>query len=115
MNMLNNNLLIKNERLNEEITSYFLYQIIKGKTICDDLVYINPQNGYKITRYIENVRCCNPFNYSDLMICMRKLRDFHSLNLKVNHIFDIFERRKDFPLFEFPIIPIINASSFLLN
>ena len=29
-------------------------------------------------------------------------------------IFDIFERRKDFPLFEFPIIPIINASSFLI-
>ena len=69
-----------------------VYQAIKGKALCDDLVYINPQNGYKIAKFIENVRCCDPFNDDDLKICMKKLRQFHAMKLKVNHDFDIFER-----------------------
>lgn len=69
-----------------------VYQAIKGKGLCDDLIYMNPQNGYKITKYIENVRCCDPFNREDLKICMKKLRNFHAMKLKVSHVFDIFER-----------------------
>ena len=69
-----------------------VYQEIKGKALCDDLVYINPQNGYKIAKFIENVRCCDPFSDEDLKICMKKLRKFHVMKLKVNHVFDIFER-----------------------
>lgn len=69
-----------------------VYQAIKGKGLCDDLIYINPQNGYKVTKFIENVRCCDPFNDDDLKICMKKLRKFHAMKLKVNHVFDIFER-----------------------
>ena len=69
-----------------------VYQEIKGKALCDDLVYINPQNGYKIAKFIENVRCCDPFSDEDLKICMKKLRKFHAMKLKVNHVFDIFER-----------------------
>lgn len=68
------------------------YQTIEGKELCEDLVYINPQNGYKIARFIENVRCCDPFNDVDLKICMKKLRKFHAMKLKVNHVFDLFER-----------------------
>ncbi len=67
-----------------------VYQAISGKGICDDPIYINIKSGYKITKYIENVRCCNPFCISDLKVCMRKLRKFHSMGLKVDHEFDIF-------------------------
>ena len=69
-----------------------VYNTIAGLELCDDLVYINPINGYKITRYIENIRCCDPENVEDLEICMKKLRQFHSMKLKVPHVFDIFER-----------------------
>lgn len=69
-----------------------VYQTIKGKELCEDIAYINPKNGYKIARYIENVRCCDPFNDTDLKICMKKLRKFHAMKLKVNHVFDLFER-----------------------
>lgn len=69
-----------------------VYQAIKGKGLCDDLVYMNPINGYKIAEFVENVRCCDPFNDDDLKICMKKLRQFHAMKLKVNHVFDIFER-----------------------
>ena len=60
--------------------------------ICDDNVYMNPENGFKITRFIEGARNCDPKNQKDLEICMKKLRDFHDMKLSVPHTFDIFER-----------------------
>ena len=67
-----------------------VYQTIKDKGISDEIVYINPDNGYKITRFIDNARVCNADNVSDLKLCMDKLRTFHSMGLKVDHEFDIF-------------------------
>lgn len=69
-----------------------VYQAIKGKKICDNIVYINPKNGYKITEFIENSRVCNPKNNEDLKKCMKFLREFHSKKLKVSHEFNIFEQ-----------------------
>ena len=69
-----------------------VYQTIDGKHICDDIVYINPENGYKITEYLKGARVCNPLNYEDVIKCMEKLRAFHELKLKVNHEFDIFKQ-----------------------
>lgn len=67
-----------------------VYQVIEGKHICDDIAYINPQNGYKITEFLEGARVCNPLNYEDVKKCMMRLHAFHDLKLKVNHEFDIF-------------------------
>lgn len=67
-----------------------VYDVIAGKGICDNVIYINPDNGYKITEYIENSRVCDANDNNDLSICLKKLREFHALNLKVDHTFDIF-------------------------
>ena|GEM_PF-6531907 len=67
-----------------------VYQTIDGKHICDDIAYINPGNGYKITEFLEGARLCDPSNYEDVKKCMRRLRSFHEMKLKVNHEFDIF-------------------------
>ncbi len=67
-----------------------VYQLINGKGICDNVIYINPQNGYKITEYIENAKVCDPFNKNDVIKCMNKLKRFHSMKLKVSHEFDLF-------------------------
>ena len=67
-----------------------VYQTIDGKNICDDIAYINPENGYKITEFLEGARVCDPSNYEDVKKCMKRLRDFHEMKLKVNHEFDIF-------------------------
>lgn len=69
-----------------------VYGVIKDKAICDDIVYMNPLNGYKITKYLESSRVCSADSEEDLIRCMKKLRDFHALNLKVNHEFDIFKQ-----------------------
>lgn len=70
----------------------FVYQAIMDYKISDDVIYINPDNGYKLTRFIENVRCCDADSVADLEKCMAKLRDFHNMKLKVDHSFDIFEK-----------------------
>ncbi|MCR5811598.1 MAG: NTP transferase domain-containing protein [Lachnospiraceae bacterium] len=67
-----------------------VYKAISGLGLCDDPVYINPENGYKITAFLDNVRTCNPDNLDDLRRCMDKLREFHSMHLTVDHTFDIF-------------------------
>lgn len=68
-----------------------VYQELKGKSICDDIVYINSNNGYKITEYLEEARVCDAKNVEDLKKCMIKLKEFHKQNLYVEYEFDIFE------------------------
>lgn len=67
-----------------------VYRIIAGKGIGDNNIYINPENGYKITEFIENSRVCNPQERDDVAKCMKKLRAFHDMNLIANHEFDLF-------------------------
>lgn len=67
-----------------------VYRTIDEKHICDDIAYINPENGYKITEFLEDARVCDPLNYEDVKKCMKRLHAFHDLKLKVNHEFDIF-------------------------
>ena len=67
-----------------------VYQTIAGRKICDEIAYINPESGYKITEYLEGARVCNAENEEDLQKCMKKLREFHGQKLKVDHSFDLF-------------------------
>lgn len=68
-----------------------VYELIRKYKICDDIVYINGKNGYKITKYIENSRNCDINNENDLKKCMKKLKEFHNLKLKVEHEFDVYK------------------------
>ena len=67
-----------------------VFNTISGKGLCDDPVYINPKNGYKITKFLEGVRTCDAGNDNDIKRCMEKLRQFHDMKLQVDHIFDIY-------------------------
>lgn len=69
-----------------------VYHTIDGKRICDDIAYINPENGYKITEFLENARVCDPMDPEDVSRCMKKLREFHEMGLSVEHEFHIFEQ-----------------------
>ncbi len=69
-----------------------VFSSLKGKGLCDDPVYINPKNGYKITKFLEGIRTCDPYSDDDLMRCMRLLKKFHDMKLEVNHTFDLFEK-----------------------
>lgn len=67
-----------------------VYHAIYGKHICDDIAYINPETGYKITEFLEGARVCDPLEPKDVAACMKRLRQFHEMRLHVSHTFDIF-------------------------
>ena len=67
-----------------------VYQMIAGRKICDEIAYINPENGYKITEYLDGARVCDAEKEEDLQKCMKKLREFHGQKLRVDHSFDLF-------------------------
>ncbi len=67
-----------------------VYSVIRGKGLCDDPVYLDAETGYKITRYLPDVRVCDPADEADLRLCMQKLRQFHGMRLQVGHSFDVW-------------------------
>lgn len=67
-----------------------VYRLIQGRGLCEDVLYINPDTGYKLSRFFEGARTCDPLNPKETSACMEKLRAFHELGLKVDHSFDIF-------------------------
>lgn len=69
-----------------------VYATISGKGLCDDVIYMSPENGYKITAFWENARSCDGKNMADVARCMKKLREFHNLGLRVDHEFDLFRQ-----------------------
>lgn len=69
-----------------------VYSAISGLGFCDEPVFIDPQHGYKITRFLDHVRTCDPESEEDLGRCMDLLRDFHERRIQVPHRFDLFER-----------------------
>ena len=69
-----------------------VYRLIQGRGLCEDILYIDPDSGYKISRFIEGARTCDPLNPDETAACMEKLRSFHQLGLKVGHTFDLFDR-----------------------
>ena len=67
-----------------------VYETIRELHLCDDLAYIDPETGYKITAMLPDARVCDPENEGNLTACMAKLRAFHALKLTVPHTFDLF-------------------------
>lgn len=67
-----------------------VFNVIGGKNICEEIIYFDSENGYKITRYIENAHNCDPFDPDETGRCMQRLRQFHEMRLSVRHEFDIF-------------------------
>ena len=71
---------------------YEVYQQIKDRGVCDEVIYMNPENGYKITKFIEGSRNCDAYNEADVRVCMRFLKEFHQLRLTVGHEFNLFNQ-----------------------
>lgn len=78
------------DRLIDRRQEAAVYEAIRDLSLCDDVYYIDPANGYKITAFLENARVCDPENPNDVRRCMAFLRKFHERRLHVGHSFDIF-------------------------
>lgn len=69
-----------------------VYQAIEKLNISDDIIYLQPDKGFKISRFIPNSRVIDPRDNSEVKLAMEKIKFLHNSNLKVDHSFDIEER-----------------------
>lgn len=68
-----------------------VYQVLRQHDIVKETIYQNDSSGLKISRYIDSVRRCDPFDDNDVRMCLAELRKIHEKKLKVEHRFDLFE------------------------
>lgn len=69
---------------------YCVYEALNGTNISDPVCYISSETGYKITKFLDGARVCNPYVEEDVKKCMEKLRQFHECNFQVEHEFNLF-------------------------
>lgn len=69
-----------------------VYDAVTPLGITEDLIYMDPESGYKIARYYENSRNASSSSWEDLEQCMAMLRFLHGSQARVDHSFDIRER-----------------------
>lgn len=83
------------DKLIDRREEYDVYQRVKKEPYTEKILYLNPDNGYKISEFLENTRNSDANNFQDVKNSMSVLRQFHKQNYQVNHTFDIW-RQIDF-------------------
>ena len=68
---------------------YDVYQVIKRLPYVEQTMYLNPDNGYKLTKFIEHSHNCDPNNWQEVTRSMQLLKKMHGSHLKVTHTFDL--------------------------
>ena len=71
---------------------YDVYQQIKGEPYTENILYLDPNNGYKLSEFLENTRNSDANDWNDVTKCMELLRRFHQENYQVNHKFNIWKQ-----------------------
>ena len=71
---------------------YEVYKNIMHLNISDEIIYINPFDGYKVAVFYDNAVNCDPYNFEIVRSCISNLKAFHDKNICVPFHFDIFER-----------------------
>lgn len=77
------------EKLINRQYEYDVYQVIEKLPYVEKVLYLNPQNGYKLSKFIKGARSCDAANWDDVTKSMNLLKKFHSANLKVDHTFNL--------------------------
>lgn len=80
------------DKLIDRKEEYDVYQQIKDEPYTENILYLNPVNGYKLSEFLENTRNSNSSDWNDVTKCMKLLRRFHQENYQVNHEFNIWKQ-----------------------
>ena len=68
------------------------YEAVSALGITENLIYLNPRNGYKIAEYFPESRNISSENWGDMERFMAMVRKLHTSGVSVPHPFDIRER-----------------------
>ena len=86
------------EKLIDRCQEKEVYEAIRDMDICDPVIYIDSEKGYKISEFLENSRVCDPMNGLDVKRSMECLKRFHDKKLAVGHTFDLFDQIEKYEL-----------------
>ena len=86
------------EKLIDRCQEKEVYEAIRDMDICDPVIYIDSEKGYKISEFLENSRVCDPMNGLDVKRSMECLKRFHDKKLAVGHAFDLFGQIEKYEL-----------------
>lgn len=69
-----------------------VYSKVKDLGITDEVIFLEPQKGYKITKFIKDSRVIDTNNEDEVKLAFDRVRTLHNSGIKVDHEFDIEER-----------------------
>ena len=80
------------DKLIDRREEYDVYQRVKKEPYTEKILYLNPDNGYKISEFLEDTRNSDANNIQDVKKSMSVLRKFHNQNYQVDHTFDLWKQ-----------------------
>lgn len=69
-----------------------VYDAVQPLGITEHVIYLNGENGYKISEYYDGARNSDASSWQDVNRCMALLRQVHRADIHVEHRFNIRER-----------------------
>lgn len=80
------------DKLIDRKEEYDVYQQVRDEPYTENILYLNPNNGYKLSEFLEGTRNSDANDWDDVTKCMNLLRKFHQENYQVHHEFDIWKQ-----------------------
>lgn len=80
------------DELIDRQSEYDVYRTIKNMNWTEKVLYLNPDNGYKLSKFIKNSHNCDTNNSEQVQECMDLLRKLHHSGFKVHHRFDLYNQ-----------------------
>lgn len=79
------------EQLISRDNEYRNYRAVVGLNITENISYMNPKTGIKISEYEEDSRVVDDTNKEEVKKCMEIIRTLHESNIEVPHKFNLEE------------------------
>ena len=67
-----------------------VYSAIQGLDISDEILYLDPASGIKITKFVNHAHSLDVYNLDELALALRKLKELHNSGIRVQHTFDLY-------------------------
>lgn len=80
------------DKLIDRKEEYDVYQQVKTEPYTEKILYLNPDNGYKISEFLESTRNSDANDILDVKRSINVLHKFHNQNYQVNHTFDLWKQ-----------------------
>ena len=66
-----------------------VYSAVQGLHISDEILYLDPASGIKITKFVNQAHSLDVYNRDELSLALDKLKELHHSGLEVQHTFDL--------------------------